>query len=178
MIDEIINRRSIRKYKDKQVSDEDINQIINSAILAPSGSNTQPWNFIIIKSREVREKVREVCHNQKWMDSAPVFIVCVADIRCRLKDDDIRVDENSSQHEVKQIIRDTSFAIENILLNANNLKLGTCCVAWFLEDEIRKVLNIPNDKYVVAVIALGYPDEVPEKRPRKGIKEVIHYEKW
>lgn len=172
-------RRSIRKYIDKPVEDEKVIQLLESARLAPSGDNTQPWHFIVVKSELIRHKLAVVSNNQKWMLSAPVFIVCVADIRSRIKDDvDISLDENSPQQELKQIIRDTSIAIEHMVLEANNLGLGTCWVAWFTQEEIRAILNIPTDKYVVSIITLGYVDESPKARPRKKLEEIIHYENW
>ena len=179
MIKEIKMRRSIRKYIDKQVENEKIIQLLDSARLAPSGSNTQPWHFIIVKSELSRQKLAEVSHNQKWMISAPIFIVCVADIRCRISEDvGISLNEDSPQEELKQIIRDTAISIGHILLEADNLGLGTCWVAWFIQEEIRPILNIPADKYVVGIITLGYANEAPKARPRKKIEEITHYESW
>ena len=77
MIKEIKRRRSIRKYIEKPVENEKIIQLLESARLAPSGSNTQPWHFIVVKSELSRLNLAEISHNQKWMLSAPVFIVCV-----------------------------------------------------------------------------------------------------
>lgn len=74
MIEEIIRRRSIRKYIDKPVEEEKILNLLDSARLAPSGSNTQPWHFIIVRSKANREKLVKISNNQKWMLSAPVFI--------------------------------------------------------------------------------------------------------
>ena len=170
-------RRSIRKYVDKPVEDEKIIQILDSARLAPSGSNTQPWHFIVVKSESNRQKLAEASHNQKWMLSAPVFIVCVADIRCRIEED-VHLNEDSPQVELKQIIRDTSISIGHILLEAENLGLGACCVAWFVQEEIRPILNLLADKYVVGIITLGYANETPNARPRKKLEEIIHYESW
>ncbi|WP_432403581.1 nitroreductase family protein [Wukongibacter sp. M2B1] len=179
MIKEIRERRSIRKYIDKTVEDEKIFKLIDSARLAPSGSNTQPWNFIIVKSETTKERLAKASHNQKWMLSAPVFIVCVADICSRIKENiNISLNEDSPQQELKQIIRDTSIAIEHILLEANNLELGTCWVAWFTQEEIRPILNIPSNKYVVGIITVGYSNEKPNARPRKKLEEIIHYENW
>lgn len=179
MIEQIGVRRSIRKYLTKAVEDEKIMQILDSARHAPSGSNTQPWHFIIVKSESTRKKLAETSHNQTWMLSAPVFIVCVADICCRIKDDiAISLDEQSSQGELKLIIRDTAIAIEHILLEACNLGLGTCWVAWFSQEELRPIVNIPSDKYVVGIITLGYADEKPAARPRKKLEEIVHYENW
>lgn len=179
MIKEIRERRSIRKYIDKIVEDEKILKLIDSARLAPSGSNTQPWKFIIVKSESTKERLVKASHNQKWMLSAPIFIVCVADICSRIEEDmNILLNEDSPQQELKQIIRDTSIAIEHILLEANNLGLGTCWVAWFTQEEIRPILNIPSDKYVVGIITVGYSNEKPNARPRKKLEEIIHYENW
>lgn len=179
MIDEIKTRRSIRKYLDKPVEDEKIIELLESARLAPSGSNTQPWHFIVVKSESMRKKLAEASHNQKWMMSAPVFIVCAADINCRIKESThMHLNENSAEEEVKQIIRDTSIAIEHIALQAANLNLGTCWVAWFTQEDIRPILNIPSDKYVISILTVGYADEEPKPRPRKKLEEIVHYENW
>jgi len=179
MIEQIRIRRSIRKYLDNPVEDDKIIQLLESARLAPSGDNTQPWHFIVVKSELIRHKLAEVSNNQKWMITAPVMIVCVADICSRIIDNvEISLNENSPQQELKLIIRDTSIAIEHIVLEANNLGLGTCWVAWFTQEEIRPILNIPDDKYVVCILTLGYANELPNARSRKKLEEIIHYESW
>lgn len=105
--------------------------------------------------------------------------MCVADIRTRIKEDiAIIVDEKSSQYELKQIIRDTAIAIEDIVLEAASQGLGTCWVAWFKQEEIRPILNIPTDKYVVSIITVGYSDEYPKERPRNKLEDIIHMESW
>ena len=176
---EIENRRSIRKYTDKKVEQEKLMQILESARLAPSGSNTQPWNFIIIESSEMKEKIVTVDHNQQWMMTAPVFVAVVADVRCRLESSkDVYLDEDSSLPELKQIIRDTAAAIENMLLEAVSLGLSACWTGWYDQKDIRPVLNVPNDKFVCGVITIGYGDESPEQRPRRKLEDMIRYEKW
>lgn len=179
MMKEIELRRSIRKYMNKDVEDDKIVKLIESARLAPSGSNTQPWNFIVVTSKAVKELLVKADHNQKWMLDAPVFIVCVADISCRIKDSsDIFLDENSPQPELKQIIRDTAIAIENLLLEAQHIGLAACWTAWFEQKDVRDVLNIPSDKYVCGIVCVGYADENPGKRPRRVLEDMIHYETW
>ncbi|MGK0468500.1 MAG: nitroreductase [Clostridium sp.] len=82
---------------------------------------------------------------------------------CRIEADaNVSLNEDSPQEELKQIIRDTSISIGYILLEAYNLGLGTCWVAWFTQEEIRPILNIPADKYVVGIITLGYANETPK----------------
>ncbi|MEW9125073.1 MAG: nitroreductase family protein [Thermotaleaceae bacterium] len=179
MLEQIQMRRSVRKYIDKPVEDEKLMEILESARVAPSGSNTQPWHFIIVKSQEGREKLAEISHNQKWMVEAPVFIVCVADIGVRIKGErELFLDENSPHSELKQIIRDTSIAIEHMVLEAENQGLNTCWIAWFTQEAIRPVLNIPSDKYVVAILTLGYGSEKPQMRPRKALTQILRYESW
>lgn len=179
MLKQIETRRSIRKYSDKPVEDEKLMQLLEAARLAPSGDNTQPWRFIVVKSEENRQKLAEVSHKQKWMVTAPVFIVCVADIRCRINDSiEIEITEDSPQPEVKKIIRDTAIAVEHIVLEAENQGLSTCWIGWYTQQEIRPVLNIPSDKYVVCVLTVGYSAETPKPRPRKKLEEMVRYEKW
>jgi nitroreductase len=176
---EIEHRRSVRKYSEKKLEKEKLMQVLESARLAPSGSNTQPWNFIVVESEETKEKIVAVDHNQKWMLSAPVFIVCAADICCRLdQKQDMYIDEESPEPEVKMIIRDTAIAIEHILLEADSLGLSTCWTGWFEQKDMRPILNIPNDKYVCGVITIGYGDESPVGRPRRKMEDIIRYEKW
>lgn len=179
MLKQIEDRRSIRKYRNQKVEAEKLVQILESARLAPSGSNTQPWTFLIIESAETKEKLSIADHHQTWMMAAPVFIVCVADIRCRIPmGTKIRLDENSSQPELKQIIRDTAIATEHLLLEAEHLGLAACWTAWFEQDVVRPILNIPDDKYVCGIITLGYGDEAPKQRSRKALEEMVRYEKW
>ncbi|MEA4941617.1 MAG: nitroreductase family protein [Oscillibacter sp.] len=177
MLKEIENRRSIRKYQIKDVEKEKLLVILESARLAPSGSNTQPWIFIIVKSVELKKKLAAVDHNQLWMINAPVFIVCVADIKCRI-DAEIGLDECSPEPELKQIIRDTAISMENLLLEAENQGLSTCCTAWFRQDEVRPILGIPKDKYVCGIITVGYSKASPRPRPRKPLNDLLKYEMW
>lgn len=176
---EIEDRRSIRRYRDQGVDRQLVYQILEAARLAPSGSNTQPWSFIVVESPETKERIVAVDHGQSWMMTAPVFIVCVADIRCRIDDDRaIDLDEHSPEPDLKQIIRDTAIAIEHILLEAEHQGLSTCWTGWFEQGDIRPILGIPADKYVCGVVTLGYGDESPKPRPRKSLEDIVHYEKW
>nr|WP_319487336.1 nitroreductase family protein [uncultured Caproiciproducens sp.] len=178
-MNEIINRRSVRTYNNKNVGDDTIMHLLEAARLAPSGSNTQPWNFIIVRSTEAKVKIASVDHNQTWMTQAPVHIVCVADIGVRIQNSaEISLQEESPMEELKQIIRDTAIAAEHIVLSAESMGLSTCWTAWFKQNDIRPILSIPSDKYVVCVITVGYSDEAPNPRPRKDLRSILHFEKW
>lgn len=172
-------RRSIRKYKDTKIEPESIDKLIESARLAPSGNNSQPWHYIIVTDEKIKSEIVRVSNNQTWMLGAPVFIVCVADIRVRLDSgEEIYLDEETASYELKRIIRDTAISIEHLVLEATSMGLGTCWVAWFTQKEMRPILGIPSDKYVVCVITVGYPDENPKQRKRKSMEDTIHYNKW
>lgn len=125
-MEQIENRRSIRKYQNTKIENEKLTAILESARLAPSGSNTQPWTFIIVTSDETKRQLAAADHQQAWMNTAPVFIVCVTDIRCRMPNASLSLDENSPEFELKQCIRDTSIAISHLLLEAQQQGLGTC----------------------------------------------------
>jgi len=179
VFDAIQNRRSIRKYTPEPVSDSQVEAVLAAARLAPSGSNTQPWRFIVIRSDSQRAAVAKVSHDQKWMLEAPVYIACVAAISARIADyDGVPLDEFSDLPELKQAIRDTSIAAEHLVLRATELGLGTCWVAWFKQDEIRPVLGVPDDNYVLAVITLGHPAQEPKARPRHALEDIVFQERW
>lgn len=176
---EIEARRSIRKYKNDKIPSGIIEKLILSARDAPSGNNKQPWHFIVVTDDGIKAKIVKAANNQRWMLEAPVFIACVADIRARAElDRDAYIDEESAQFELKRVIRDTALATGNILLAATNYGLGTCWVGWYAQKEMRPILGVPEDKFIIGIITLGYPDEQPEKRPRKNLNEILHYEKW
>lgn len=177
----IQTRKSIRRYQEKAVSQELVTRIVEAARMAPSGNNTQPWRFIVIRDDETKEKIIQVEHNQIWMKTAPVFIACIADLEARLvKSEQIWIDEHSELPEVKLIIRDTTIAIEHMVLEAEDLGLGTCWTAWYEQEKIKEVLRLPDNKYVVAVLTLGYPElETSAKAtPRKPLDSLVYYEKW
>ena len=180
MIEEIITRKSIRKYKDTPVDDSLIMQVLEAARLAPSGSNTQPWHFIVIKSPEMRQLVQDTADGQKWLAHAPVHIAVVADIRVRIKDEQAlpEIDELSPQFEVKQIIRDTSVAIAHIMLEARHVGLDTCWIGSLTQATMRPALGVPNDKFIVGIITLGYGDEAGYETKRKPMADILHSERW
>lgn len=174
----IEDRRSIRKYTDAKVSPETVEKLIEAARLAPSGHNRQPWHFIVVTDDAMRASVARVSHDQKWMLTAPVFIVCVADMAVYGDTAGIVVDEETASMDLKRIIRDTAIATEHLVLEAVDSGLGTCWVAWFTQKDIRPALGIPEGKFVVAVVTVGYPDENSKQRPRKSLAETVRFDKW
>ena len=176
---EIRNRRSIRRYLPRQVESEKIKQLIEAARLAPSGSNCQDWHFILVQSEEIRRQVVAACPRQSWMVSAPVLIVCIAGIDQRdpsLKG--VPLNEESPYPSLKMAIRDLAIAVQQMTLEATHMGLGSCWVGSLSREQLRSVLGIPVDKYPLAVLAVGYPAEDPPARPRKPVTEILHLEHW
>ncbi|TXT43729.1 MAG: nitroreductase [Spirochaetes bacterium] len=176
---EIRERRSIRKYKDTPVERKKVEEALRSASLAPSGNNRQPWQFIVVSDPERRQALTEACNSQSWMMGAPVFIACIADIRARAEvPKDLRVDEDSPHWELKRVIRDTGVAIGYLMLEATHLGLGTCWIGMYSQKDIRPILGIPEDMFVLGIVTLGYADENPSSRPRKDLSQIVHWERW
>lgn len=179
MLEPIATRRSIREYTDEPVSEEALEQILEAARLAPSGNNTQPWHYIVIRSAEQRAAVAKVSHDQKWMNTAPIFIACVGDIRCRIPEyDGPMLDEHSELPQLKKMLVDMGLGIEHLVLEAENQGLGTCWVAWFTQAEIQPVLDAPTGSFVVAVVTVGHPVSRPSPRRRRPTEEIVHDERW
>lgn len=154
----IKSRRSVRNYLDKDITGEQIRLLLEAAYLAPSGSNKQPWDFLVVRSREMKERICEADHNQKWMLEAPVFIVCIGDEKYR------------GDGDMERVIRDSAIATEHILLQAEYMGLATCWTGWYEQEEMRKVLGLDEHCYVIGVITVGYAAQQPAARPRRELK--------
>ena len=167
----IRSRRSIRKYKDKQVPWDDIVTIMQSGKYAPSAGNLQNWKFIVVKDDGKRKAIAEASLQQWWMEQAPIHIAVIGD------------PEKSERFYGARgrrlyMIQGVAAAIENMLLTAHSLGLGTCWVGAFDEDEIRRLLSLPEQVDVHAIITIGYADETPETPPKYRIEHMMFFEKW
>lgn len=187
-------RRSIRAYSSTLIGDDILAALLRAVQAAPSGRNSQPWHCIVVRNEKIREALAKASHNQKWMVSAPLHLVFAADASVWGGEPIPFVSALSPELAVKESIRDTAIALTFCMLEAEALGLGSCCVAWFEQDEIRSLLNIPNTAFVVAVLTLGYPvgPQSPEsdclgtafegKGPRvplrKPLEAFVHKEMW
>jgi nitroreductase len=199
----IRQRRSIRRFKDEPISDEIIRELLEAARLAPSGSNRQPWRFIVVTDPAEKAKLRRICWDQAFIEQAPVVFICCADLIAysqpsrlkraqefidskvtetlsgRFADPEFRaslVNMPDSDLELFRAaaIANTYIAIEHMVLTATALGLGSCWVgATGSEGEINAVFNLPETVVVAAVLPVGYPDRVPPPRPRIPISEIL-----
>jgi len=164
----IRKRRSIRLYEKKPVEKEKLNRILEAGRLAPSADNKQPWRFIVVTDDKVKEKLR-TAYDEEWFVTAPVII-----IGCAVPEEAwVRMDGQ------EYWMVDVAIAMQNMILTATELGLGTCWIADFDEKAAQKALKLPPGIRVVAMTPLGYPAE--EKHPltnRKSLSEIVHYEHW
>lgn len=162
----IKKRRSIRKFDtSKQVSDEQIQKILEVGRLAPSAHNLQDWYFVVVKNQKKKEELVEVAAGQSFIGEAPIVIVVCADLRL--------ADRHSTRHgEDFYLIQDTAIATAQMWLAVTNLGLGACWVGAFDEKEVKRVLNLEEHLRPVALLPIGYPAESPSPTPRRKIKEI------
>ena len=166
VLEVIKTRRSVRKYKPKAISDEDLEKILTAAQLAPSAGNKQPWRFIVVRDTETKEKLGEIARNQTWISDAGVIIVALA------------MDKNSPEVYERWAERDVMTAVEHMVLAAWSLGFGSCWIGAFYEDQVKKLLDIPDEMTVINLLPIGVPDQSPEARGRKPLNELFHEGKF
>jgi nitroreductase len=157
VLEAIKGRRSVRKYTQEPVSEEQVNQILEAGRWAPSRGNSQPWKFIVIEDAQIRKELAEAIPNGKFLAEAPKGIAIV-------------IDPKSSKHPEQE----GAAAIQNMLLMAHALWLGTCWISVYgtdCEQKAKQILLIPEEELLVSVVSIGYPAEKPEKG-RKGLDEI------
>jgi nitroreductase len=165
----IRNRRSIRSYKKQELPKETIDVLLEAARWAPSAGNIQPWEFVVAASQTIKQRLCNAAFGQKSLEDASVVIVVCAD-------------ENRAQEAYGErgkslyCFQDTAAAVQNILLTAYSLGLGSCWLGAFKEDEIREVIKAPECIRPVALVPIGYPNEAPPPRSRRPISEIMHKE--
>ncbi len=164
----IRRRRSIRRYKPDPVPEDKLRKVLEAARLAPSAANRQPWKFIVVRSPEVKEMLKEA-YPASWFISAPVIIVA-----CALPREAWVRNDGEEYWKV-----DVSIAMEHLVLEAVEEGLGTCWIGAFDEEAVKKVLGIPHDVRVVAMTPLGYPAESKEPvKDRKSLDKIVSYDHW
>jgi nitroreductase len=150
VFESIISRQSIREYDKKDVPNELIGQLLEAAIHAPSAGNLQPWEFIVVKDKKTKSELADAALRQRHIEEAPVVIVVCADVE-KISD------KYGERGKNLYCLQDTAAAIENMLLSATSLGLGTCWIGAFEEDKVRMTLNIPDKLRCVALITAGFP---------------------
>jgi len=160
LLNVILSRRSIRKYENKEIPQEILQQILEAGRQAPSAVNRQPFRFVVVKDHEI---MKELCDNliTRFVKYAPVAIAGCADVKSLLTG--------------KWAVVDTTIAMQNMVIAAWTLGIGSCWIGACNEEEVKKMLKIPDKWKVVALITLGYPVEQPKPRKKKPIEDLFNF---
>ena len=168
LLDGIATTRAIRRYTDDPVPDDDLAAILWHAGRAPSGSNRQPWKFVVVRDADLRAKLVEACNGQAFVGTAPVVIAACGTLPDRMMSCDVPGDPV-----------DVAIAIDHMTLRAAELGLGTCWIGAFNQTAVRDVLSIPADAKVIEVLVLGHPaDAPPPAKKRKDLDEIVCWDRW
>jgi nitroreductase len=158
-LETIRKRRSVRSFLATPVPREDLEKIVDAARLAATGSNRQPWDFIVVTNRATIDQFKPA---GGWITQAPVVIAVVLDPATRWW------------------VEDGAAAIENMLLASTALGYGSCWVegdALPREAQFKELLGVPENKRLMALIPIGVPQAWPT-REKKTLEQVIHWEKY
>jgi nitroreductase len=172
------NRQSDRGYTNQPIDKEKLTRILESARLAPSACNAQPWKFIVVDDQDIKNKLADTTSSKllgmnHFTKQAPVHIVIV------MESANLTSNFGSLVKRKHFPLIDIGIAAEHICLAATAEGLGSCMIGWFDESAVKNLLKIPRSKRPILIITLGYPEK-PETRQkrRKGIEEVVSYNKY
>lgn len=160
----IQQRKSIRKYKNQPIDKEIIEEILESARLAPSAVNFQPWKFFVCQSEHAKSVVYE-SYPREWFRAAPLYIIA-----CGNRDESWKRPCDGKDH----LDIDIAIAVEHMVLKITELELGTCWVCNFNPQVIKEKLPLEENLEPIVILPIGYPQDSQEKgnRKRKSLEEI------
>lgn len=157
-------RRSIRKYQEKEIEPEKINLLKEALLWAPSAANLQARKFYFV-SGKTKEKLLEAFH-QDWVKKVPLLIVCCGDKE--------KISEKFGEENITRYNHfDVAASIENLMLQAVELELGSCWIGKVNKEKAKEILKIPDKYNVLCGLAVGYPAEKGEQKTREKIIEEL-----
>ena len=195
LLELISARKSVRKYSDRHISDEDLRKILEAGRLAPSWMNVQSWKFILIKSQENKDLLSELSIGQQQVKNADALIVCLADTEAWDKAEITKI-QNPALNPALQcengiVIRSLEqviYPVSYMMLEAEALGISSCIIGAFgsdvtkilpeVHEKVRKVLNLSEGQIISTIISLGYEAEHKDTvKTRKDFDEVVFSEK-
>jgi nitroreductase len=184
----ILNERvSLRRYKDQDIKEKHLNQILDSAMRAPTAGNMMPYSIIVVKDKKKKEILSETCDNQPFIAKAPVLLVFVADFKktydyfdvCDLKEyckkENIKY-KSPNLASLFLAFNDALIAAQNAVIAAESLNIGSCYIGDIVENyEIKKELfELPQYVLPVAMLTLGYyPDDYKKRKSDRFDKKYV-----
>lgn len=161
-IEAIMKRRSIRKYQPDPVPEEIIRKLIKAGSYAPTARNLQPWEFIVIRDKQLRQQIASITDYGKFIAQAPCCLAVFS-------------------QDTKYYLEDGSAATQNILLAATALGLGACWVAGDKKpycSRIAGLLGVPKPYRLISLVSLGYPEEEAPLPQKRSVDEITHWDKF
>jgi nitroreductase len=191
LFEAIKTRRSIRRYKADPVDDKKVEAILEAGRWAPSWSNTQCWRFIVVRDAAVKAKVAESLMKirlpdreidnpaTKAINTVPVLIVVCAEMgKSGLKPGPGGGSGEYITDKGDWFMFDLALAVQNMVLAAHGLGLGTVIIGAFDARKVEQALDVPKGFRVVTFIPLGVPDQEAKVPPRKELAEIAYKDKW
>ncbi len=176
VLEAIRTRRSIRKYKPDPVDDKTLETVLEAARLAPSWANTQCWRFVVVRDSNIKEQLAGTLIENPATDAirnAPIVIVACAELgKAGLYHGQYSTDKGD------WFMFDVALAMQNLVLAAHSLGLGTVHVGRFDAKRAASVLGVPEGFCVVEMTPLGYPAQEVNPRPRRELAEIVFYDKY
>lgn len=164
-------RYSCRNFQSRPVEEKDLMYVLESARIAPSAANLQPWYFVVVREQVQLERVKS-CYHRTWIESAPCVIVICGDHSRSWKRDD-----GKDHCDI-----DVAIAVDHMTLAATDAGLATCWVCKFDAVKCAEILSLPNHIEPIVLLPIGYPaDKTDVERhntTRKKLNDIIRFEKF
>jgi nitroreductase len=189
----ILNRASLRKYDERNITEEELNLIIDCAIRAPTAGNNMLYSIILIKDKDTKEKLSKSCDNQTFIKDADIIMVFLADVK-KLYDyfEISKIKEFCETYNIPYIrpnlqmlylaLNDALIAAQNAVIAAESLGIGSCYIGDIAEryEYHKELLNLPENVFIATMLCFGYYPENYEKklRPRFDKKYIVHNERY
>ena len=160
LLDLILTRRSIRRYEDKDIPEEVLQQILETGRQAPSAANRQPIRFVVVNDHDM---LKNLCNNlfTRFVKYAPLAIVGCANTKSILTG--------------KWAVVDATIAMQNMVIAAWTSGIGSCWIGACNEKKVKEFLNIPEKWKIVAVLTFGYPAEQPKPKKKKPFEKMFSF---
>jgi len=166
----ITTRRSIRRFLDIPIEFEKVGNVLDAGRYAPSAGNLQDWKFILITDDKMRQEVAKTCVEQYWVGTAPVIVIVCTEPE--------HTKRFYGQFGEKYSIQNGAAVVQNMLLAAHDQGLGSCWVGAFEDEAVKRLLSIPDNVIIEAIVPLGYPDEKVPVPLRFTLENVTFIESW
>ena len=152
----IKKRKSVRGYTGESISEEDMNKLLQSARMAPSAKNLQPWQIIVVTDTETKKELVGICHGQMFVEDAAAVIIGLV--------------EDTKWSEI-----DLTISLDHLSLQAVELGLGTCWIGSFDTEKLKELIKIPDGYEPFILMTVGHPDDDSHSPTKKAVEELVRW---